>query len=150
MYPTALCSVRFLCSLPKINFKIFAQVHQSQHDENFVIMPPSKPEKSAEMLNFFPLMHIPNYQITITVRALFPNTLPCFQLTFARRTSGHCLGTLRTVNFSGCLRDSNKCCTSYCMPPSSPPPPLPLWSFPPLSVSLISLRGLSMDVAYVV
>jgi len=57
-------------------------------------MPPSKLENSPEMLNFFPLMHIPSYQIPITVPALFPNTLPCFQPTFTRRTSGHCLGTL--------------------------------------------------------
>jgi hypothetical protein len=28
-----------------------------------------------------------------------PNALPCFQTTFNTRTSGHCLGTLKTVHF---------------------------------------------------
>ena len=118
MYPTAICNARFLCSLPKINFKIFAQAHQSQHDESFVIIPPSKLKKTRPKCSIsFLCAYIPSYQTPTTVPALFPSTLPCFQPTFTRRTNGHCLGTLTAVNFSGCLRNNNKCCTSYCMPP---------------------------------
>jgi len=117
MYPTALCNARFFCILPKIKFEIFAQAHQSHHDQNFVTMPHSKQQNSAEMLNFFPLVHIPSCQTPITVPASFPNILPYFQPSFTRRTSGNCLETLTAVNFSGCFRNSNKCSTSYCMPP---------------------------------
>ena len=77
MYPTALYNAHFLCSLPKIKFKIFSQAHRSHHDQNFVKMPPSKLENSAEM-NFFLLVHYSLYQTPITVPASFPNSYRIF------------------------------------------------------------------------
>ena len=103
----------------KLKFEIFAQTHPSEHNQNFAIMPPSTLENSAEMLSVLPLLHISSYQIPITVPS-FPHTLPCFQPTFTRRTSGHCLGILTAVNFCGCPRNSNKYSISYCMPPPNP------------------------------
>jgi len=142
MYPTALCNARFFCILPKIKFEIFAQAHQSHHDQNFVTMPHSKQQNSAEMLNFFPLVHIPSCQTPITVPASFPNILPYFQPSFIWRTSGNCLETLTAVNFSGFFRNSNKFSSSYCIPPP------PLFTFFSLFSTSFCLSYLSSTVKH--
>ena len=46
-----------------------------------------------------PLLPTPYSPLSITLPSALPNALPCFQLTFARRTSRHCFGIFGAVNF---------------------------------------------------
>jgi hypothetical protein len=49
------------------------------------------------------LTHTPNSPLPplpINLPSLFPKLISCYQRTFTRRTSGHCLGTFSAVNFS--------------------------------------------------
>ena len=62
------------------------------------------------------LLHTQNSPIPITLTPSLPNSLPCLEPTFSRRTSGHCVGTCRAtkcpVNFPATLQLSN---TNICV-----------------------------------
>ena len=49
--------------------------------------------------SFFPVVYS-NSPVFITLPYLVSNTVPCVQPIFTRRTSGHCLGSFRSVTFS--------------------------------------------------
>ena len=57
---------------------------------------PSK-HKVSPHAQFFPPHRPADSPLPITLRYSFPSAQPCLQLSFARRTSGYCLGTFRAV-----------------------------------------------------
>jgi len=64
-----------------------------------------------------PTVHFPsNYLLHI------PTFLPCYNPTFTRRTSGHCLRTFRAVNLPHSPPPSYKCSASHGIPVSSSTP----------------------------
>jgi hypothetical protein len=66
--------------------------------------PPPDPQQknSAQILNLFPLLHSQTIHLPSPYVFSFPNALPCLQLTFTRRTSGHCLGNLPPPHNNKC------------------------------------------------
>jgi hypothetical protein len=85
-------------SLPNINLIIFASTQPSHRDKKFYHDTALQTRNTAQILSFFPWLHTSNSSISSRVPSSLPNPLPYFQPTFARRPSGHCLGTFRAVN----------------------------------------------------
>ena len=88
----------FSCSPPKINFKIFVQIQPSKrHHISSPCCPPQKKQNSAQISPPPPAAY-PNSPLPITITFSLNKTfIPFFQPTLNRRTSGHCLGTSRTL-----------------------------------------------------
>ena len=66
--------------------------------QSSVIMPPSKPKIRPQSSSFFlaPYCSSPFHSI---FPCSLPKVLTCYQPVFTIRTSGHCLGTFRTIVF---------------------------------------------------
>jgi hypothetical protein len=93
-------------ALPTINLKISYRKQPSQRHENFAMMPPSELQ-TAQTLSIFPQLHTPNSPPPFTLPSSPLKALPCFQPTFTRRTSGHCQGIFRKVNFVSPWNNNN-------------------------------------------
>ena len=117
----------FSCSPLKISFKIFAQIRPSKrhHLSSPCYLPSTKLSPNVNLL--LPAAY-PNSSPPITIPSSLPKCFTSFsQPTLTRRTSGHCLGTFRALNFLVSPR-FNSCSSSH-WAPSTPPVPFFYSSF---------------------
>ena len=84
---------------PKANAELHTARFSFSLSPNFRQYAALRTYSSDQMPNLLPLLPAPNSPPPNAFPSTFPKILPCGQPTFGKRTSRHCLGTHRSVNF---------------------------------------------------
>jgi hypothetical protein len=101
-------------------------IQPSRLDQNSAIMLPSKHQVQSKCSVPLSCCTFPTVHFPFTLPYSLPNALPCFQPTFTRRTSGHCLLTCRIETFADSPPPPyNKCTVSRYISLSPQPVSMP-------------------------